>query len=47
MLSAESDPRNSSDQYIVETQAANGIAEKALWNEHPVGKNLLMPQAVQ
>lgn len=24
-----------------------GIAEKALWNEHPVGKNLLMPQDVQ
>ena len=41
------DPRNSSDQHIVETQAANGIAEKALWNEHPVGKNLLMPQDIQ
>ena len=41
------DPRNSSDQHIVETQAANGIAERALWNEHPVGKNLLMPQDIQ
>lgn len=39
------DPRSSADQQIVQAQAENGIAEKALWNEYPVGKNLFIPQS--